>query len=101
MQFRPFQRRNQAATDRQGHQFAGREAKRRDGAEPFEEFPSHLTLHTFRYERPTDRFNGGKVSAKGSQMAYSSGIYRLGKLIECESMSRCFEFGEDKELTDA
>jgi hypothetical protein len=100
VKFRPFQGRNEAATDRQCHEFGGREAKRRNVAEPLQEFPSHLTLDTFRHERPADRFNGRKVSAKGSRMACGSGIYRLGQLAECESMTRRFEFVEDDELAD-
>jgi len=87
MQLRPFERRNEAAADRQGHEFAGREAKRRNVAEPLQEFPSHLTVETFRHERPTDRFNGRKVPAKRARMACGGGIYRFGELIECESVT--------------
>lgn len=87
MKFRTFQGRNEAATDRQSHEFAGREAQRRDVAEPFPEFPSHLPFHMFRDETPADRFNGRKVSAKGSRMACICRIYYLSELIECESVA--------------
>lgn len=87
VKFRPFQGRNETATDRQRHEFAGREAQCRNVAKPREEFPSHLPLHTFRHESPADRFNGRKVSAKGSRMARSGRVYRLGELTECESVA--------------